>query len=265
MSQLVLPQQLLQNMHLVWALMLLICRYGGMIIVLPGIGGGMAGATVRYPAVLCLALVTLNPHMAPALPNDWVIMGAQVIAEFCFGLSIGFVPYIAVAGVQMAGQLSSTSMGLSAGNLIDPTLGIQSTDLSRIFSDLSIILFLLLGGHHVVVGALAGLGTEIAPGSFMVQDLSLGVLLDRCADIFRVGIMISAPVVVALLLTQFVMGLVTRAVPTVNVFVVSFPLTIGIGLFLSMLSLPELLSFMGREYQGMDGFIAKFLEELSSA
>ena len=70
----------------------------------------------------------------------------------------------------------------------------------------------------------------------------------------------ASPVIVALLLTNFVMGLITKAVPQVNIFIVSFPLTIGIGLVLSALSLPEIMVLFDREIAGIESTIAVLLE-----
>jgi flagellar biosynthetic protein FliR len=68
--------------------------------------------------------------------------------------------------------------------------------------------------------------------------------------------MIAAPVIVALLLTNFVMGLISKAVPTVNIFIISFPLTIGIGFFLTMFALPEVAYFLQREMMELERLTA---------
>ncbi|MBX7139237.1 MAG: flagellar biosynthetic protein FliR [Oligoflexia bacterium] len=247
-----MPQRLLEDSHLIWAFVLLICRFSGMIMVLPGIGGGERGYVVRYPAVIVLAFAALKTESALPLPTDWALLLVQLLTEFTVGLAIGIIPFIAIAGIQMAGMLSSTSMGLGAGNLIDPTLGAPTSDLARIYSDLSVVLFLMLGGHHAVIYAVSGYGGQLVPGTLILEHLDINLLIDLTSNIFQVGVMVAAPVLVALLLTQFVMGLISKAVPTVNVFIVSFPLTIGIGLILSMLSLPEIFTFLQREFATVD-------------
>jgi flagellar biosynthetic protein FliR len=62
------------------------------------------------------------------------------------------------------------------------------------------------------------------------------------------GVMISAPVIVALLLTNFVLAIISKAVPTVNIFIISFPLTVGVGLGISLLALPEVGHYISQQF-----------------
>jgi flagellar biosynthetic protein FliR len=66
------------------------------------------------------------------------------------------------------------------------------------------------------------------------------------------GCMIAAPVIVALLLTNFVMALISKAVPTVNLFIISFPLTIAVGLGISIIALPEVVYYLTEQYRRLE-------------
>jgi flagellar biosynthetic protein FliR len=132
---------------------------------------------------------------------------------------------------------------------------VVTSDLARILGDLAVVVFLLVGGHHVAIQAVAGLGGAIVPGQFSVGPQAAELLIDRSADIFRVGVLLSAPLLVAMLLTNAVLGLISKAVPSVNIFIVSFPLTIGIGLILTVLALPDVVRFVNREFTGMENSI----------
>ena len=86
-------------------------------------------------------------------------------------------------------------------------------------------------------------------------------MTQRSADVFMYGLLFASPVVVALLLTNFVMGLVSKAVPTVNIFIVSFPLTIGIGLILSLLMIPELMQANEKMITSTESSVSVLLED----
>lgn len=238
---------MLESLPLFWTFVLLSARFTGLMLLLPGIGQGLMGLAVRFPAVMVLAFASLDRSNQAALPANILDMAIFLGAEVLLGLAIGLIPLIVVAGAQTAGQLASTAMGLAGAQLFDPTAGGPLSDISRIMGDLVVILFLLLDGHHVAVYAASGLGGEIAPGSFVPGAGTTELLVRQTAAIFWAGVMLSAPAVVALLLTQFVMGLISKAVPTVNIFIISFPLTIGIGLILTILTLPEMSVFIERE------------------
>jgi flagellar biosynthetic protein FliR len=99
----------------------------------------------------------------------------------------------------------------------------------------------------------------IKPGSFELSSAGLGVLIDQSARVFQVGCLIAAPVIVALLLTNFVMGIISKAIPTLNIFVVSFPLTIGVGFAISVLALPEVGVLLQREVENIAVILSRVL------
>ena len=251
---------LARQLDVVWTLLLLMSRFTGLMLVFPGIGGGLSGLAIRAPAILVLSLTAMVTSARAVLPADWFVLAGQVGSEFLFGLLIGFIPYMIIAGVQLAGQFTTTAMGVGAGTLFDPTFGVQTSDLSRILGDISVILFLLIGGHHILVHAAAGLGGTIVPGTFAVSKDAVDLLIHNSANILRIGLMISAPVLVALLLANFALAMLSRAVPQMNIFIIAFPLTIGIGLILTVLALPEVMRFVDREFAQIDRSVAVAVE-----
>ncbi|MEZ4753963.1 MAG: flagellar biosynthetic protein FliR [Bdellovibrionota bacterium] len=257
-----LPLLFLDNLDVVWTFLLLALRFTGLFMFIPGLGGGPTGAIIRTPAILAIALAATFSSPHAILPDNWVGLIGQAFSEMALGVMFGIIPRMIVDGVQTAGQLSGATMGLGAAQLLDPNLGMNVSSISRVMGDLVVVVFLLLGGHYLVIHAAAGLGGQIIPGTFIVGGASLDVLVASSSNIFKIGVMVSAPVIVALLLTQFVMGLVTKAVPTVNIFIVSFPLTIGIGLVLTALTLPELIKYIEKEFQMIEPAITEFVQEM---
>ena len=260
-----LPVEFLKNLDLVWTFFLLVLRFTGLFMLLPGISGGPRGLVLRTPAILAISFASTFSSPAAVLPSDWTGLLAQGISELAFGIILALIPRMIIDGVQTAGQLTSATMGLGAAQLVDPNLGVSVASISKILGDFVVVIFLLLGGHYVIIHAAAGLGGQVVPGSFLIGDATLDVLVAGSANIFTIGAMVSAPVIVALLLTQFVMGLVTKAVPTVNIFIVSFPLTIGIGLVLTSLTLPELVKYVDREFHKVEPAIVELADNTSKA
>ena len=252
------------NIHIAWTFILLIVRFTGFFTVVPGLGEGVRGIMLRMPAVMVLAFTSLRPDTYAAMPLDFLSMFFQMLCEYLFGMLIGIIPLFLLAGVQMAAQLASTSMGLGASQLIDPTTGGNVSDLARLCGDLTIIFFLMIGGDHVAIYAVSGVAGDTLVGSFVPSSFTAEFLINRSAHIFYVGALLASPVIVALLLTQFVMGLVTKAVPTVNIFIISFPLTIGIGLTLSVLALPDMMVFVRKEITGLESAFVLLLRDTVS-
>jgi len=258
---LLIPGKIVENLGVVWTFILLVVRFTALLIVIPGLGQGLGGTLVRTPAILVLAFSSMFSSPLAQVPENWTVLVLQIASEFALGAVLGLIPLLIVSGVQTAGYIASTTMGLQASQLIDPTLHISIPDIARVYGDLVVVMFLLTGGHHVAVHAAAGLGGQLIPGTFVPAGGSFGLLLEKSGDVFRLGVMLSGPVIVALLLTNFVMGLITKAVPTVNIFIVSFPLTIGIGLILSALVLPELVQIVTRELLSLESSALTVLNE----
>lgn len=248
-----------------WTFMLLTIRFTACLLTLPGIGGGAGGLRTRSAAVVVFSAVSVICSPISKLPNDFFLIAAQMLSEFLLGSILALFPRIIVAGIELAAQLAGNTMGLGAGQLIDPTSGAQTSSLSIIYLDLSTLVFLFLGGHHAVIRAVAGLGSEVPPGAFLLAKPSLDFLIAQTGAIFEAGVMLSSPVVVALLLTQFVMGLISRSVSTVNIFILSFPITIGVGLSLCILSFPEVMRVMSTRFVAVEQGISVVTTQVGGA
>jgi flagellar biosynthesis protein FliR len=253
--------QLFANLPIAWTFMLLMARFTGLFLVLPGVGGGIMGMMVRFPAIFILSATAALTGQLAQIPGDIVMLAVAFVCEFTLGLMMGMIPMFIVSGAQTAGQIASSAMGLTGSQLFDPSAGGPISDVSRILGDLTIIVFLLLGGHYHVIYAVSGLGATLIPGTFIPGPLSTEAVIEGSAAIFHFAVMISAPVVVALLLTQFVMGLISKAVPTVNIFIISFPVTIGVGLMITILALPDVAKFVSERMSGVDTTIDVVVQE----
>lgn len=256
-----IAQYALNNLHVMWTLVLLIVRFTALLMLLPGMAAGPGGLPIRVPAIIVFAATSCATGVYAEMPRDWAILVAQLVSELTLGLGLALIPMMIISGVQLAGNLASTTMGLQPSQLIDPTSQVPLPDISRIWSDLATIVFLYMGGHHVLVYAAAGLGGQIVPGTFLASESSWAALRDQTSLMWNMGVTVAAPVIVALLLTNFVMGLISKAVPTVNIFIVSFPLLIGIGLALSVLMLPELLTVMDGEVRQIEGVVLDLTQD----
>ncbi|RMD86642.1 MAG: hypothetical protein D6808_02845 [Candidatus Dadabacteria bacterium] len=251
-----LPIYFLQHLDVVWTFFLLVSRFTAMFLSLPGIGGGVRGLMIRMPAVFVLSAVSLKSSPTAPLPENLVLLFVELAAEFLLGFVVGIIPAFVIHGAQMGATLASNTMGLGMAQMIDPSSGQNMPSLAKLQGDLMMVLFLLLGGHYYVLEAISGLNGHIAPGMFTLEGASISLLIDLTSAIFKAGVMISAPVMIALLLAQFVMGIISKSVPTVNIFIISFPLTIGIGLILSGIALPEVARYAMGQFYGVENGIS---------
>jgi flagellar biosynthetic protein FliR len=210
---------------------LVLCRIGGLFAALPVFGGRRLPARIKIVAVLaitmvCLPVLQITP---PPVPEDAFTLGLLVVRELLIGLTLAFITQIIFAAVELSGQIIGLQMGFSISSVIDPSMGNQMQIMSVMQSLLATLFFLSLNIHHVFIRAIVDSFTVIPLGSWKMSEALLHFLVKATTDVFILGIRLAAPVMVALLLTTVVLGIMARAFPQMNVFMVSFPLNIGLG------------------------------------
>lgn len=250
---------LASRVDLAFAFLLLLARFAICFSLIPGLGQGASGLAVRGSAIVILAGTSLINTVVAPIPESWGTVLVMVAAEASLGLLLGLLPQIVIAAAHLAGSLSSTAMGLGAAQLFDPTLGDQSSSLGRMYGDLAIIVFLLMNGHHTVIVAASGLAETLPPGVFTPSSALFMQVAAATSIIFKIGVLISAPIVSTLLITQCVLGILSKTIPSINVFFISFPITVGVGLTLAAASLPSVLLVLQRATTEMGQMLVNVL------
>jgi flagellar biosynthetic protein FliR len=149
--------------------------------------------------------------------------------EALIGLTIGLMAQAIFSGVEFCGQLVATQMGLAIAVQFDPTMEGQFTAMAVLQNLLAMLLFLSLGVHHFFFSALVDSYQTLPVGSWHVTENLVHFLVGLVGQVIVIGIKLAAPVMVSLLATTVVLGVMARAFPQMNIFIVSLPLNIGIG------------------------------------
>jgi len=200
---------------------------------------GPAPVRVAFALVLSLIFTPLVATRVTISENLWDFV-LRLVPEALLGMSLGLFPRFIFAGVQLGGQLLGFQMGFGMANVLDPMTGIEAPVLSQMAYLIALLLFLVLDIHHYFFLAMGEGLKAFPPGSLKLSPQLFLFLVREGDELFRLALRILAPVMAILLLVQIALGIVSRFVPQINVMIVSFPLTIGLGLFFFGLTL-ELL------------------------
>jgi len=197
---------------------------------------------IRLGVALMLA-VLLMPWQ-PAMPdfNPLGLQGVLLTAnELILGICLGFMLQLVFEAVMFAGQFVATGMGLGFASVIDQQQGISVAVMGQFFMLITMLLFLAMNGHLAFIKLLADSFVAWPVGTAVVQPETFGVLLTAIGGMLRNALGIALPAVVALLVVQIAMGVMSRAAPTLNLFAVGFPVTLMLGLLVVERTLPALL------------------------
>lgn len=169
----------------------------------------------RVKAVLTIALTAmLYPMISPKIPpmtiSQWPVM---IFSELIIGIALGVATNLVFDGVQMAGQITSTQIGFSLVNILDPQTQVESTVIAMFHQTIAMLIFLRLGVHFWILHALAHSFDYLPPSSGHFSAAFVKAALHAAAGVFSIGIQIAAPVLCATLVADVALGLLGRASP----------------------------------------------------
>jgi flagellar biosynthesis protein FliR len=246
-----------------WPVFVLItARVGGLMLSAPLWSMTMLPHTARaaITVLISILLLPLAPHVT--LPEQVLDLPLPMAIELIIGISIGLTAAVLVQGVGLAGEVLSLQMGLSLGPALAPTPDVPVSGVGQIKSFLALILYLAAGGHLVMLRGLADSLTILPPGAPLNLAGGAGQAALFCEALFGSAVRAAAPVMVALLLSNLALAILSRAVPQINAMMVSLPLTVGVGLVTIGLTLPvvsgAIARWMGMLPASVDRMLAGF-------
>lgn len=215
----------------VLAFALVLSRVGGLFAAMPVFGGRRMPVQVKAIAVLMITLVCFPSLMirVPPMPTDVFTLGLLLLREMAIGLMLSFITQIVFAAVEFSGQIVGMQMGFSISQILDPALGNQAQIMSVLQMLLATLMFLSLNIHHLFIRTIVDSFTVIPVGGWHLNGDIVSFLVRQTTDVFVIGVRLAAPVMAALLLTSVALGIMARAFPQMNIFMISLPLNIGIG------------------------------------
>ncbi|MCA3452183.1 MAG: flagellar biosynthetic protein FliR, partial [Rhodobacter sp.] len=176
----------------------------------------------------------------------------------------GFTTRIVITAAEMAGQMAGLQMGLGFAVFFDPQGAGQSPVVAQFMGVLAVLVLLASNSHYLMLTALVESFRIVPLSPAPLAAKGFLTLVSWASQIFQLGLMLSLPVVGALLVTNIGIGILTRAAPQLNVFAVGFPITLGVGFLMLYLSLPLLVPVIEQFSQAGFAVIQRILEGFRS-
>ncbi|PSL51205.1 flagellar biosynthetic protein FliR [Salsuginibacillus halophilus] len=167
-----------------------------------------------------------------------------VMKEVMLGLFVGIAANMIVSAVQTAGAFIDYKMGFLVANVIDPQTGAQTPLTGGFLNAFAVLLLFAIDGHHLMIEGIF-YSYEYVPLDQMFLPFSDGgityFVVETFSTVFYIAFQIAFPIVGILFLVDVALGMMSRAVPQMNVFVVGLPVKIFLGLPIMMLMMPGFL------------------------
>lgn len=168
--------------------------------------------------------------------QDNLIMFASL--ELIVGLCLGFLTRMFFFAVSMAGEMISVALGLGQAQIFNPLMGTQGNAMEQFVVMFATLVFLAINGHHLMIQGLVQSFGTIQVANVNISAIQLRDVVLATQDIFVIAIRMAAPIVISMLVIQIGIGLLSRAVPQINVLSTAASISSLIGIILLIICLP---------------------------
>ncbi len=236
------------NYSQVQAFSLILSRFVGLFIAAPVVSNPNVPKLVKigiciFLSIIVFPFVTLNHEF-----NSSLSLATAILKEMAVGIFLGFFASLIFVAIQLAGQFIDYQMGLGIVNVIDPNSGVQVPLSGQFLYILGMLIFLAIGGHQLLIKGLIRSFSVLPLGEVVFRRGITFLINDTFAKIIVIAFQISAPVVAAVFLAEMGYGIMSRAIPQMNILIVGLPLKIGLGGLFLFLMLPLFFWMMKREF-----------------
>jgi flagellar biosynthesis protein FliR len=222
--------------------LLLLLRCTSAIVLAPVIGHSAVPVQTKVGLGAFMAFALYPMMAARGIHVDLQLATLTILAlqEVLTGLAIGFASGLIFAGSQAAGELIGYDLGFSLATMFDRESGTNNVIGTFLYLTM-LLVFLLLNGPQYILQAIMVSYDAVPLGGLAITGATADRLLRMVGIIFVVGMKCAAPVVVASFLLNLALAVLARVAPQVNVFMISFPIKIGVGVVILMAAAPLLV------------------------
>ena len=210
--------------------------------------------------------LTIAFAIAPALPPTAAIDPASgpglllFALQILIGLTMGFAMRLVFSAIDLAGTMISNQMELGFATAYDPQSAAQTAVISEFLGMLALLIFLAINGHLMVIATLGESFALLPISADIVADASWLNIANAGGVIFSSGVLLSLPVVVALLIANIALGVLGRVAPQLNLMAIGFPITIVLGFSALIVSLSYLASPLQQLFEfGLQSMLGYFV------
>ena len=247
-----------------YVFLIILARMAAMIGSLPIFTSSQAAGRLRLGLAATISLLLFPVLDIPLSEVETTAagFGLTIVQEALLGLLLGFVTQLIFFAVQFGGTIVGYQMGFAAANILDPQHQQQVPLLSQFQNSFAILFFLVLGVHRDILRIMAHSYRVLPPGDLGFSGEAIPFVMELTGKMFVLSLQLIAPVLVVLMLSMFILGVMSRVFSQLQVFLLSFPINISLALIVIGLSLEMVLTLLEQEFQGLQERLIRILHLL---
>jgi flagellar biosynthetic protein FliR len=246
---------------LLFPFLMVLFRVLGLFVFVPVFSNAAIPGNIKVLLSLAITFCVWNtvPHTT-ASPETLIGLVIAIIGEMSVGLMIGMLVAGVFAGVQLGGHLVSQQMGLSMANIYDPSFEDQSTVIEQVGFWIALVAFLYMGGHREILNAIVYSYRTVPMGNGgMSPDMMLAAVCGSLDTAMHAAMRVAMPALVAFFIATLTAGLMSRAMPQMNMMTIGVHINLIVGFFMVMAGMVGWAMVSKASFQSMFDLLGKLL------
>ena len=219
--------------------LLVLVRITGMFLLSPILGRLNIPNYYKVGFCFMFSLIVANTVPVPDISayNTLFSYTVLIAKEFLVGFMFGFISYVLFSSIYIAGQLIDMRIGFGMVSVFDPVSNIQIPITADFYVVFATLFMLVTDSHHLLIKAVADSFRILPVGTVTFEGEIAKQTADLFSAVFTTGFKIAAPVTATIMITDLALGIVSKSMPQLNVFILGMPVKIILGLAVILLTI----------------------------
>lgn len=245
---------------------LIFMRMSGFLLFNPLLGRSNLPAMVKTGMALVLSILVFGTAgTGVPQPDTLVELAFRLLLELGIGLVLGFVMRVVFSVVQIGGEVIDTQMGMTMAQIYDASSQANLSVTASLLNILLILDFFAENGHYTLMRLLTTSGELVPYGAAALGDGVYAYVIELFLACMLLAVKLAMPILAAELLGEVGMGVLMKAIPQINAFVINIELKVIIGLLLFFLLLTPINEFLLGLESGMLSELGRILRLIGGA
>ena len=245
---------------------LIFMRMSGFLLFNPLLGRSNLPAMVKTGMALVLSILVFGTAgTGVPQPDTLVELAFRLLLELGIGLVLGFVMRVVFSVVQIGGEVIDTQMGMTMAQIYDASSQANLSVTASLLNILLILDFFAENGHYTLMRLLTTSGELVPYGAAALGDGVYAYVIELFLACMLLAVKLAMPILAAELLGEVGMGVLMKASPQINAFVINIELKVIIGLLLFFLLLTPINEFLLELESGMLSELGRILRLIGGA